>query len=80
MRGFNTAATLWGSTAVGACSGADLIPEAMLGSVFVLAANTLLRPVVYRINREPIDTPDVEVTNTVSVITPRKGQKKPCNC
>lgn len=76
VRGLNTAATLWGSAAVGACAGADLIPEAVLGSVFVLAANTLLRPVVNRINREPIDTPDVEVTNTVYVIAPREGQKE----
>jgi len=76
VRGLKTAATHWGSAAVGACSGADLIPEAVLGSIFVLAANTLLRPVVNRINREPIDTHDVEVTNTVYVIASREGQKE----
>ncbi|RTL27028.1 MAG: MgtC/SapB family protein, partial [Rhodocyclaceae bacterium] len=72
----NTAATLWGSAAVGACAGADLLPEAALGALFVLAANTLLRPVVDRINREPIDTLAVEVTNTVYVIAPRERQKE----
>lgn len=76
VRGLNTAATLWGSAAVGACAGADLILEAALGCVVVLAANTLLRPVVNRINREPIDTPDVEVTNTVYVIAPKDRQKE----
>lgn len=76
VRGLNTAATLWGSAAVGACAGADLILEAALAAVFVLAANTLLRPVVNRINRQPIDTPAVEVTNTVYVIAPRERQKE----
>ena len=67
---------LWGSAAVGACAGADLLLEAMLGAVFVLAANTLLRPVVNRINQQPIDTLAVEVTNTVYVIAQRDHQKK----
>ncbi|TSP13747.1 MgtC/SapB family protein [Cupriavidus campinensis] len=75
VRGLNTAATLWGSAAVGACAGADLIMEAAIGALFVLAANTLLRPVVDRINRQPIDTPAVEVTHTVHVITARAHQK-----
>jgi putative Mg2+ transporter-C (MgtC) family protein len=80
VRGLNTAATLWGSAAVGACAGADLIVEAALGCLFVLAANTLLRPVVHRINQQPIDTPAVEVTNTVYVITPRIARKKRWRC
>ncbi|SDC85924.1 putative Mg2+ transporter-C (MgtC) family protein [Cupriavidus sp. YR651] len=75
VRGLNTAATLWGSAAVGACAGADLILEAGIGALFVLAANTLLRPVADRINRQPIDTPAVEVTHTVHVIAPRTHQK-----
>lgn len=76
VRGLNTAATLWGSAAVGACAGADLIVEAILATAFVLAANTLLRPVVNRINRQPMDTNAVEVTNTVYVIAPRTRQKE----
>lgn len=76
VRGLNTAATLWGSAAVGASAGADLILEAGLGCLFVLAANTLLRPVVNRINQQPIDTSAVEVTNTVYVIAPRQHQKE----
>ena len=76
VRGLNTAATLWGSAAVGACAGTDLLLEAGLGAIFVLAANTLLRPVVNRINRQPIDTLAVEVTYTVYVIALRDHQKK----
>lgn len=76
VRGLNTAATLWGSAAVGACAGADMLLEALLGASFVLAANTLLRPVVDRINRQPLDTLTVEVTNTVYVIARREQQKE----
>jgi putative Mg2+ transporter-C (MgtC) family protein len=75
FRGLNTAATLWGSAAVGACAGADLLIEALLATVFVLAANTLLRPVVNRINRKPIDTQAVEATYTVYVISPEGMQR-----
>lgn len=75
VRGINTAATLWASGAVGACAGSDLILEAGLATVFVLAANTLLRPVVTFINRQPLDTISVEVTNSVYIITPKHAQK-----
>ena len=75
VRGINTAATLWASGAVGACAGADLILEACLATLFVLAANTLLRPVVTFINRQPLDTESVEVTNSVYIITPKHAQK-----
>ena len=76
VRGINTAATLWGSAAVGAAAGADLIVEAVLGAAFVLAANTLLRPMVNAINRQPIDTEETEVTYSVKVIAPRDQQKE----
>lgn len=72
VRGINTAATLWGSAAVGAAAGADLLAEAVLGTLFVLAANTLLRPVVRRIERRPIDDAQVEAVYTVVVTTPRE--------
>ncbi|QWE17446.1 MgtC/SapB family protein [Polynucleobacter sp. AP-Nino-20-G2] len=75
VRGINTAATLWGSGAVGALAGADLILEAGLATIFVLAANTLLRPVVSLINRQPLDTASVEVTNSVYIIAPKHSQK-----
>ena len=76
IRGLNTAATLWGAAAVGACAGADLISEATLVALFVLAGNTLLRPVVNAINRQPIDDKKSEVTYTVCVISKRSVQKQ----
>lgn len=75
VRGLNTAATLWGSAAVGACAGANLIAEAVLGSIFVLSANTLLRPIVNSINRQPLDVETTEVTNTIYVIAARERQR-----
>lgn len=75
VRGLNTAATLWGSAAIGACAGADLVLEAALATAFVLAANTLLRPVVNAINRKPLDVEAVEVTHTVYVISGKEHQK-----
>lgn len=74
VTGLNTAATLWGSAAVGACAGADLIGEAVLAAVFVLASNTLLRPVVNRINRQPVKEEFAEATYTVYVICERARQ------
>jgi putative Mg2+ transporter-C (MgtC) family protein len=75
VRGINTAATLWGSAAVGAAAGAGLIAEATLGTLFVLSANTLLRPVVNHMNRRPIDE-TTELSYAVTVIAPRRQQKE----
>lgn len=75
VRGINTAATLWGSAAIGASAGADLIMEAILGTLFVLAANTLLRPIVNRINRQPLDVEATEMTHILYVIAPKVQQK-----
>ena len=75
VRGLNTAATLWGSAAVGAAAGSDLIGQAILISLFVLASNILLRPVVNRINRTPLNNQSAEVTYTMCVIT--SARKKP---
>jgi putative Mg2+ transporter-C (MgtC) family protein len=62
VRGLNTAATLWGSAAVGSCAGADMIAQATALTVFVLAGNTLLRPLVNAINRSPLDAQASEAT------------------
>jgi putative Mg2+ transporter-C (MgtC) family protein len=62
VRGLNTAATLWASAAVGACAGADMVAQAAVLTVFVLAGNTLLRPLVNAINRIPLDTLSSEAT------------------
>jgi putative Mg2+ transporter-C (MgtC) family protein len=67
--GLNTAATLWCSAAVGACAGADLAFEAVALTGFVLAGNTLLRPLVNAINRAPIDQGATEAIYEVRLTT-----------
>ena len=63
--GLNTAATLWCSAAVGA----DLAFEAIALTGFVLAGNTLLRPLVNAINRRPIDEGATEAIYEVRITT-----------
>src|ERR1700726_3174410 len=67
--GLNTAATLWCSAAVGACAGADLAAEAVVLTGFVLAGNTLLRPLVNAINRAPIKEASTEAIYEVRLPT-----------
>jgi putative Mg2+ transporter-C (MgtC) family protein len=67
--GLNTAATLWCSAAVGACAGADLAFEAIALTGFVLAGNTLLRPLVNAINRAPINQGATEAIYEVRMTT-----------
>ena len=74
ITGLNTAATLWGSAAVGACAGAGLLPEAGIATLFVLASNTLLRPVVNYLNRHPVAEHAGEATYYVYVICQQAAQ------
>lgn len=69
VRGLNTAATLWCSSAVGAAAGSDLVVEATLITCFVLAGNTLLHPVVTWIGRLPIDEAATEARIEVRITT-----------
>jgi putative Mg2+ transporter-C (MgtC) family protein len=55
VRGINTAATIWCSSALGTLAGFGFFTYAFVGAIFVLAVNTLLRPLVALINRQPVD-------------------------
>jgi putative Mg2+ transporter-C (MgtC) family protein len=68
IRGLNTAATLWCSAAVGAFAGGGLPFESAVLTLFVLAGNTLLRPLVNYINRRPIDERASEAIYTIHVV------------
>ena len=70
VRGLNTAATLWCSAAAGAATGAGLLAEAALLTAFVIAGNTLLRPLVNRIDRIPLDEAASEATYEVRLTSP----------
>jgi len=68
IRGLNTAATLWCAAAVGACCGSGRMGEAAALSVMVLSANTLLRPLVNAVNRQPLDEGNTEAQYRVHAI------------
>jgi putative Mg2+ transporter-C (MgtC) family protein len=68
VRGINTAATLWTSAAVGAFAGSAQFAEAALVAAFVLAGNTMLRPVADFINRSPISPKTTEAVYRVHVV------------
>src|ERR1700747_3459926 len=72
VRGLNTAATLWASAAVGSCAGADMVAQSAALTIFVLAGNTLLRPLVNAINRLPPHEKSSEATYEISVTTDSK--------
>ncbi len=75
VRGINTAATLWCSAAVGAAAGADLLFEATVGTMFILSANTLLRPIVNAVNKQPFDWNAVELSTMIAIIVDKNAQK-----
>jgi putative Mg2+ transporter-C (MgtC) family protein len=68
IRGLNTAATLWCSAAVGTLSGSRLPAEAATLAAFVLAGNTLLRPLVNWINRRPMSPGVTEARYAVHAV------------
>jgi putative Mg2+ transporter-C (MgtC) family protein len=59
VSGLNTAATLWCTAAVGALVGFGFTFQALMGVAAVLTANVVLRPIVQRINRQPMDGTEV---------------------
>lgn len=61
IRGINTAATLWCTAAVGTLAALGYFGLAAVGTVAVLAANLVLRPVAQLINR----TPDQKETHEI---------------
>lgn len=52
VKGFNTAATLWCSVAVGLFAGAGFLAAAAILTGFVVLVNLFLRPIVYYINEK----------------------------
>jgi putative Mg2+ transporter-C (MgtC) family protein len=72
VRGLNTAATLWATAAVGTLCGSGFLGEATLGAVAVVSANVLLRPIVARINRQPLD--QTELSQTYRITATCAGQ------
>jgi putative Mg2+ transporter-C (MgtC) family protein len=60
VRGLNTAATIWCSSALGTLSGFGFFKFACFGAACVLGVNTLLRPLASLIDRQPVDPTEQE--------------------
>jgi putative Mg2+ transporter-C (MgtC) family protein len=71
IRGLNTAATLWCSAGVGLLAGAGFPLYGALCAGLVIASNLILRPLVRAINRQPVDTSEIELTYVISIV--RRG-------
>ena len=67
VRGLNTAATLWCSAAVGLLAGEGFALYGLLAAVLVIAANTVLRPIVHAINRQPIELSEEEQHHLIAI-------------
>ena len=68
LRGLNTAATLWCSAAVGVLAGGGALSYAALAAGMVIVVNLLLRPLVQRINRQPLGTAETPSRYVVNVV------------
>jgi putative Mg2+ transporter-C (MgtC) family protein len=66
IRGLNTAATMWCTAAVGALSGLGYVFFPVLGTLAILGANTLLRPIARAMDRSK-DSPDAQIVYLVRI-------------
>jgi len=67
VRGLNTAATLWCSSAVGVLAGAGYAVHAAAVTAGVIFVNLLLRPLVQMINKQPLATAELETQYSIKV-------------
>lgn len=74
IRGLNTAATIWCAAAIGSLSGSGLFPHAFIGTIAILMANILLRPIGHSFNKKPMKNSEVEICYRLSVICLEKNE------
>jgi putative Mg2+ transporter-C (MgtC) family protein len=74
VRGLNTAATLWCSAAVGVLAGGGALPHAAIAAAMVIVVNLLLRPLVQRINRQPMTSAELQSGYVVNVVCKGEGE------
>jgi putative Mg2+ transporter-C (MgtC) family protein len=67
VRGLNTAATLWCSSAVGLLAGTGHWSLAILAAGLVVGINLILRPLVNLVNRQALETAEIEISYVVNV-------------
>jgi putative Mg2+ transporter-C (MgtC) family protein len=74
VRGLNTAATLWCSAAIGSLAGFGYFVEAIAGSLTVIGAHLLLRPLGLLIEKGPL-TPGLNtITYKINILCNKKSE------
>lgn len=68
VRGLNTAATLWCSAAIGAMCGAGFFMQAAIATMFIIAVNALLRPLVHLMGRQPLSSTELESHYLIRIV------------
>lgn len=67
VSGLNTAATLWCSSAVGLLAGTGHWGLSLVAAGLVVGVNLILRPLVQLVNRQPLESAEVETSYIVTV-------------
>ncbi len=76
VSGLNTAATLWCTAAIGVLAGYGFLVEAAIGVLAVLVANTVLRPIVQRINRQSVEGTEIVSSYEVTAACRRDVEER----
>jgi putative Mg2+ transporter-C (MgtC) family protein len=78
--GLYTAATLWCPAAVGVLAGGGALPYAAIAAAMVIAVNLLLRPLVQRINRQPLNSAELPSAYVVNVVCKGIAKRMCAHC
>lgn len=55
IKGLDTAATLWCATAIGTLCASGFLLEALVGTLFILLANVVLREITRKLNLKHVE-------------------------
>ena len=76
VHGLNTAATLWCSGAIGVLAGGGYWRHAALAAALIVGINVILRPLVNLINRQPLESAEIETSYVVTVTCRAADEEK----
>jgi putative Mg2+ transporter-C (MgtC) family protein len=76
VRGLNTAATVWCSAAVGTLCGSGFFYQAIIGTIAILAANVILRPLSLKMAAKAAnDLSDLETTYSLKIVCSQTAEQ-----
>jgi putative Mg2+ transporter-C (MgtC) family protein len=76
VRGMNTAATIWCTSAIGCIVGAGHWPLALLGTIAIISAHFVFRPLAHYIDKRAQGKNEADVLSKVKVICKVAQQEK----